>query len=143
MKKLCILNWIDIIRLNPKQKNISIHFMLLLSSFLFLLGCQNKQETYNNWVDRKDIKEGLIPVKNTDEKWGYINTKGNIIIPCQWSNADVFCEGMAKVMDKKGSYGFINKKGENIIPCIWYEVSNFSEGLAASRNKDGLWGVYR
>lgn len=39
-------------------------------------------------------------------KWGYIDTRGNIIIPLQFEEADQFSEGMAAVK-VAGKWGYI------------------------------------
>ncbi len=62
---------------------------------------------------------------------GYINTKGEEIIPCNFDEASNFHEGLANVK-KDGKFGLINKKGE-----VFYSdekkilcVGRFSEGFA-------------
>ena len=66
-------------------------------------------------------------------KYGYINTKGQIVIKPQFSEASTFNNGYAVV----GKY-FINKQGKRVLGS--YEgVSDFSEGLAAVK-KGGKWG---
>lgn len=50
------------------------------------------------------------------EKWGYINLKGEVVIPPQYDEAYLFSDGIACVMID-GKYGFINKIGETVIPC--------------------------
>lgn len=70
-----------------------------------------------------------------DSLWGYINTKGDEVIPCQYSKeygvgAEVFHEGMAQVYKDGKSY-YINRKGE-----IAFEGKGgrFSEGVALLDN---------
>ena len=82
------------------------------------------------------FSEGMAAVMR-DGKWGYINTKGEEVIPCQFPNADYyntaspFHEGLA-LIQKDGKWGFINTKGDEVIPInIEAEaVGRFSEGLA-------------
>lgn len=82
------------------------------------------------------FSEGYAAVLK-DEKWGYINTKGEEVISCQYSNpyeeytSGAFHEGLAAVQ-KDGKWGFINTKGEEVIPIsIEAEsIGRFSEGLA-------------
>lgn len=60
------------------------------------------------------------------ELWGYINTKGDEVIPCQYSRAEVFHEGLTQVV--KGVEPFyINRKGDKVFDG---EGGRFSEGLA-------------
>ena len=82
------------------------------------------------------FSEGLAAVMR-DGKWGYINTKGEEVIPCQFPNPDdyyiasPFSEGLALVQ-KEGKWGFVNTEGVEAIPIsIEAEaVGRFSEGLA-------------
>lgn len=72
------------------------------------------------------FSEGLAAVRR-DGKWGYINLKGEEVIPCQFSDAfppGQFSEGLACVVDERSEednklwnkrVGFINKKGEFVI----------------------------
>lgn len=86
----------------------------------------------------------------SDGKWGFINEKGEVIIPIAYSLAHSFSEGLAAVnlgyetgdgvlggdgysstiILNNGKWGFINKNNEVVIPLIYNWVSPFSEGLA-------------
>lgn len=59
---------------------------------------------------------GLLPVQKGD-KWGYIDTQGNLVIRLQYDEASSFLqEGIAKVtVDNKAFY--INRKGECMLDC--------------------------
>ena len=50
------------------------------------------------------FSEGKMPVKG-DDGWGYLDTDGNIVIPCQYQIAYPFSEGFASVkLDNKTYY---------------------------------------
>lgn len=87
------------------------------------------------------FSEGYAAVRR-GKKWGYINTKGEEVIPCSFDAADIFSEGLAAV-SKSDKLVYINSKGEEIIssPYSYYNIKNrnFSEGLAAVCD-DGKWG---
>ena len=86
------------------------------------------------------FSEGYAAVLK-DGKWGYINTKGEEVIPCQFSNpyeeytSGAFHEGLAAVQ-KEGKWGYINTKGEEVIPInLDVQYANFfSDGLAVVIN---------
>jgi hypothetical protein len=60
------------------------------------------------------VSEGLINVKNSEGKWGYIDTNNNILIGFNYEETTPFYEGLAFVKkDKK--WGVINKKNETIV----------------------------
>lgn len=118
-----------------------------------------------------DFHEGLaaaVRKVNGEPLVGYINTKGEEVIPCKFKyyieeGADDiyysfgdFHEGLAKVIDfeeesglysseiveRKGClsirYGFINTKGELVIPYTDDEANDFSEGFSATNSKKGF-----
>lgn len=64
-----------------------------------------------------NFREGLVQVKQNG-KWGYIDTKNNMEIPLQFSQAKPFHEGLAAVsMDHNSitpKWFFINKKGKKV-----------------------------
>jgi len=71
-----------------------------------------------------------------DGKWGYIDTRGEFVIPPQFARADVFSEGLASVSFSSGDrvweaqFGYIDKTGALVIPARFNWVGSFSEGLA-------------
>lgn len=81
-----------------------------------------------------------------DNKWGYINKEGNIVIIPQFENAGDFSEGLAAIVIN-GKLGYINKQGDMVIqPQFEYQdhawdwgFHRFSEGLALIR-KDNKVG---
>lgn len=95
--------------------------------------------------------DGLARVRDEDGKWGYINTKGELAIPCTYDDAEPFSDGVAMVTktEKKSEggsetqFGFINKKGETVIKFETGKIySSSSEGLiACSDDKEHKqWG---
>ena len=75
-----------------------------------------------------------------DGKWGYINTKGETVIPFIYENGAIFSkEGFAAVR-KDSKWGYINSKGETVIPFIYENVDCFSKEGFATVKKDGKWG---
>lgn len=71
---------------------------------------------------------GLACVQQGD-KYGYINTAGELVIPCTWEWAGDFCEGRAWVQ-QDGLFGYIDATGKLIAPCLWDGAYDFSEGMA-------------
>ena len=75
-----------------------------------------------------------------DGKWGFINKKGEVVIPYQYDDNDKwlgnlhydFSEGLATVCinDK---WGCINERGYNITPHIYDSPIHFKNGLAVVR----------
>ena len=60
------------------------------------------------------FSEGMAAVKK-DGKYGYINTKGELVIPCQFGYASDFIEGTAVVVKDDGMpYCILNSDGRVI-----------------------------
>jgi hypothetical protein len=71
-------------------------------------------------------------------KRGFINDKGEVIIPFMYDDASVFFDGLARVM-KDGKHGYINRKNETVIPFTFDFADDFKNGIARVK-KDGKFG---
>lgn len=133
---------------NPKKPHkvmwISIAAILVVvlcaGAFLLFGGTSTLKITpeLTNALQRYDqidaFSEGMAAVRR-DGKWGYINLKGEEVIPCQFSDAfppGQFSEGLACVVDDRNEadkklwnrrVGFINKKGEFVITGDYFTES--------------------
>ena len=94
------------------------------------------------------FSEGLAWVGISDtgsQKYGFINPKGEVVIPIRYDDVGDFTEGLAWVGigdPGKRKYGFINPKGEVVIPFKYSPVegvSQFKDGLAFVIF-NGQWG---
>ena len=74
----------------------------------------------------------LYPVRVQD-KWGFINPTGTLVIEPQFDYAGSFNEGLAKVEINEMN-GFINTTGDYIVKPIYQYAGHFSEGLAEVMN---------
>ena len=97
--------------------------------------------------------DGRMKVQNTDDQWGFINEKGQVLGSVKWYSIGDFSDGMAMVCEtskiKSGyysystktayKYGFINEQGQTIGEVRWDAVNAFSNGLAAVQ-ENGYWG---
>lgn len=79
--------------------------------------------------DAEPFSEGLAAVK-LNSRSGFINTSGEIVIPCIYDDAEPFVDGMAAVC-LSGKWGFINVAGEQVVHPQFNCVMYFSEALAA------------
>ncbi len=76
-----------------------------------------------------EFKEDLSSVKSKDNKWGFIDRSGKVVILLEYEDAGNFSEGFAPVK-KEGKWGYISRSGEMKIPFEFDEASNFSEEYA-------------
>lgn len=93
------------------------------------------QAAFNQYPD------ALYPVSIND-KWGYINRKGDRIIPPMYETADDFINGIASVSSRNGDQtlsGFIDVKGNWVVQPMYQRTGQFSEGLCAVQ-KDNFFG---
>jgi len=104
---------------------------------------------WNGIVATSRFSEGLAPV-NTTERWadrayGYINRKGDFVIPPQFYTAQLFSEGLALVvkMDSVNGVtkvGWINKSGEWVVTEVQSHVpSNMFSKTFMDPNGNGDW----
>ncbi len=91
------------------------YFVIIVLVTVCLVSCDNTQIT-------KDLST-LAPV-SIDGKWGYIDTKGSLVIDTKYEFAQPFSCGLARVLSDS-LWGFINSKGEYILyPDIKYGNSD-------------------
>jgi len=88
--------------------------------------------SYNEYINYE-----FIAIKK-NEKWGFIDRKGNLLIPYQYEEVEDFNMGIAPV--KIGElWGFINTDNELIIKPTYEKVTIFYDGLAGFY-ENGKWG---
>lgn len=83
--------------------------------------------------------EGFITVKKT-EKYGVIDSGGNLVVPMIYDSVSAFHNGVAAV-SIEGRFGAINTKGETIIPLEYELVGECSEGFISVK-KNHCWGFF-
>ena len=70
-------------------------------------------------LDCRSIGEGLIVIKK-DDKCGYADIHGNIVLEPYWEDADPFENGNAIVKSGFGTSYVIDHSGKNIIGCYYH-----------------------
>lgn len=73
-----------------------------------------------------------------NDRCGFINKKGDKVIPAKYDYVERFSEGLAHVELNKKS-GFINQKGEIVIPMKYDSAGTFECGVAEVEIND-KWG---
>ncbi len=80
----------------------------------------------------------ILQVYRVNEKYGLIDTLGQLAVKLQYDEIGSFSEGLLAVK-ANGLWGFVDAAGEERIACRYRAVGDFSEGLAAV--KEGrYWG---
>lgn len=90
-----------------------------------------------------DFDENGLAIVLIDDKVGYIDTNGKMVIPPQLDFENIvysysFVEGL-KIIISDTKYGYIDVKGNVVISSQFNDARDFSEGLAAIKIKD-KWG---
>lgn len=93
------------------------------------------------------VDEGLIGVRNTESRWGYMDSYRNLKIDYQYDEVSQFSEGYAFAMNfnDSGEYMYtsamINAKGDTIcsIPGFTYCPAGFHNGLALIGVQDSVY----
>ena len=83
--------------------------------------------------------EGLA-VMDKNDKFGYIDENGTIVISPKYDLANDFHDGLAVVAviaNNSFNYGYVDKQGREIMPCQFFDAIDFSEGFAVVRKEMG------
>lgn len=123
----------------------------------------NTPKKNEGFAEAHEFSSGLALVKDKNDKWSYIDRKGNIVIAPDYDNCLSFGEyygaglGFKELaivntkgdqvtfqlgFENGGKYGVINTKGEVVLPVEYEEIQNFGE-LDRTRwrvKKNGLYG---
>ena len=89
-----------------------------------------------DWVDGFYGSDLAKVSKNN--RLGFINKKGEVVIPFDFENVKVFSNGLAAVM-MLGKHGFIDTSGNLLIPFLYEDAGYFGNGLAPVK-KNGKFG---
>jgi S-layer homology domain/WG containing repeat len=90
------------------------------------------------------FSEGLVTAELENDKVGYIDDQGKVIIPAKYRFASEFSEGLAWVAQENGEdpkIGYIDKTGKWIISPQFINAESFSEGLAVVSWDGTKYGV--
>ncbi|WP_177192313.1 WG repeat-containing protein [Chitinophaga arvensicola] len=71
------------------------------------------------YPEAESFSNGLALVRNANNQYGYMNTKGVLVIPCTYRSASSFNEGIAMVSRANNDvweYALINTKQELVLP---------------------------
>ena len=71
----------------------------------------------------------LEPREGANNKWGFVDETGELIIPFKYDLVDGFAEGLAAVSIREAGWGFIDKNDSVVIPLKYDLVFHFVEGI--------------
>lgn len=105
----------------------SMQIFSLLMMLLCLCSCSGPGT--GNAALSENTDEVLLPFE-ADGKWGYINTRGKIVIEPAYAYAGYFSEGLAIFSDGE-RYGYIDKNNQVVIQPRYDGADAFANGYAA------------
>jgi WG containing repeat len=73
--------------------------------------------------------EGFFLVKDKNEKFGYVNEKAELVIPCLYDDSQGFSQGRAVIIQNE-RFGFIDTSGKVIVKPTYELAYSFSDSLA-------------
>ena len=122
------------------QEVIQFNFNEVLSNFYN--GMAIVKAGSNHYIITKTAKEtpllfdkvdyfyrGLARVEKTG-KFGFINRKGEVVVPCKYSRAEDFYWHRLSNVGSNGKSGYIDTTGAEVIPLKFDYSESFREGLA-------------
>lgn len=85
------------------------------------------------------VSKGVKNQFGTDDWYGYIDNKGNLVTPFIYQSDRNFSDGYACVRDDNSKYSVIDKQGNTVITLNKGErMGSFSEGLACIYKNDSV-----
>lgn len=77
-----------------------------------------------------------------DKKWGFVDSKGKMVIEPQYEKAKSFSIGLAPVL-VDGVWGYINSSNDIRIENIFEDCRSFSSNGIAAVKSDGIWSYIK
>lgn len=87
---------------------------------------------YHDILYNLRFESKLAVYRNEEGLYGFINTKGNIVIPCEYNDAKAFSDNKAAIKKRKDGWGFINTDGSIFIKPQYFSVQDYMHGLASA-----------
>ena len=83
----------------------------------------NKDILFSKYKSFKNFTyyvESRLAVRGANDKWGFLDRSGNLIVDCKYNEVSAFKKGIAIVFN--GKYGVVDYLGNEIIPCLYDNI---------------------
>lgn len=90
------------------------------------------------YTDAINFTAEITAVQKDEDKYGFIDKKGNEVTNFIYYEKTEFSDGLAEIFVKYES-GFIDESGNTVIEMVLDDAKSFSENLCAF-SKEGKWG---
>lgn len=113
---------------------------------LTVINSGGKESIVRNVTQIGDFENNYAVFKS-NEKYGFFNVQGTIVVPAEYDYVKDFstmttytnADNLLPVR-KNDKWGFVNNRNEQVIPFIYEDVAPFSFGITMAK-KDGNWGL--
>ena len=95
--------------------------------------------TSNEYKDFVLVDNYFIGVKNQEDKYGFINRDGQVVVECNYSNIVDVNDGVALVLDFDNKFLFADLQKNTVFNDTYEDAIGFREGYAAVKVNDE-WG---
>jgi len=105
-------------------------------------------QVFVNPTRMRPFVEGLALFRSKENRWGYVDSIGNVLIKPRFKYARPFSDGLAMVVDSSGFCSFINQKGIIVFKTKFTEkqqigLGDFHEGRCWFKGTKGwFWGCF-
>lgn len=105
----------------------AVLIVTLMVVLVAITGCEYKWNVESQ-SRQHTVKRTLYRIYENN-RFGYIDTTGKVVIPPRYEEATDFVKGLA-IVRENGLFGYINQYGEYVIAPVYEYATEFSEGLA-------------
>lgn len=101
---------------------------------IFVIDSDGKKLFDVPYKEAYGFRENRLGFRDFNDKKGYLNEKGEVVIPAKFRGGWDFYQGLAKV-EFNNKRGYIDLNGKVIIPIRYEDGTNFQQGRAILFNK--------
>ncbi len=112
------------------EDNESVLFGNRNDNFYFI-SKKGKEILLKNVSRIGESTEGMTIIENEDSIYGFVNSKGEVVVAMIYDEVDNFSDGLANVQKQNSDLeGYINKEGKVVLPFIYEYAHEFINGIA-------------
>ncbi len=128
MNRLLLLFFVVSISLTANSQTGTPQLKLKKGRYVFVKEGKRKLAIKRKFSFANSFSEGYALIEE-NLKFGYIDTKGESMIPCQYYDAGDFSDGLA-YFSNGGKYGYIDKNSKVLIKPMFVKAYDFRRDVA-------------
>lgn len=116
-------------------------FIVKENNQYYFINASNEKVSEQSFEDAKMFADSQPTAVQSNGKWGFANSGGEIYMECKYEDAMPYSNGYAAVKEN-GLWGYIDSSGDYIIkPQFIYAGNMTKEGKALVKTEDGLYSI--